>query len=116
MIQHKSLLQNPPQPEQTIPPSVTTIVNFSPISESIHPQTEKTLTIPKFIEQNNPPVVIVTPHPCTSRGNNFPEVIIPDNRVQPKLKSQTGFVIKIVILFPSLYLYHNELIIYDLME
>ena len=46
----------------------------------------------------------------------MPEVIITDHNVQPKLKAQTGFVIKSVVLYPILYIYHDEVRKYDLME
>ena len=59
---------------------------------------------------------MATPHPRTLREKNFPEVIIPDHNVQPKLKAQTGFVRNIVVLCPSLYIYHDEVSRDDLME
>ena len=57
-----------------------------------------------------------TPYPCTLIGNQFPEVIIPDNNFKPKLKAQAGFVINIVVLCPSLYPYHDEVMIDEMME
>ena len=59
---------------------------------------------------------MATPHPSTLRVNNFPELIIPDHNVQPKLKAQAGFVRNSLVLCPSLYLYHDEVRRYDLME
>ena len=46
----------------------------------------------------------------------MPELIITVNYFQPKLKAQAGFVRKGVLLCPSLYIYHDELSIGDLME
>ena len=110
MIQHKIFLTPPPPPEQTLPPSLT------PISESVNPQTENTLTAPNLPEQNNPPVVVATKYPRILRGKNLPEVIIPDHNFQHKLKAQVGFVRKSVLLCPSLYLYHDEVRRDGLME
>ena len=59
---------------------------------------------------------MATTHPINLKGKNFPELIIPDHKVKPKLKAQTYFVIKSVVLCPSLYIYHDEVRIDDLME
>ena len=47
-------------------------------------------------------------HSHTLRGNKFPEVIITDHNIQPNLKAQEGFVRNILLLCPSLYIYHDE--------
>ena len=70
--------------EQTIPFSLPPIGIFSPISESVNHQTKNTLAASNLPEQNNPPVAMDTPHPCTLRGKNLPGVIIPDHILQPK--------------------------------
>ena len=111
----KGFCRNPP-PAQTIPPSLPPIGNLSTISKSVNPQTENILTAQNLLEQNNPPVVMDIPHPCTLRGKKSPELIITDNNVQPKLKTQAGFVRKIVVLCPFLYLYRDEVRRYDLIE
>ena len=59
---------------------------------------ENTFTAQNLPQQNNPPVAMSTPHHCTLRGNNLQDVIIPDHKVQTKLKSQRGFVINSVLL------------------
>ena len=59
---------------------------------------------------------MATTHPYTLIVKQFPELIIPGRNVQPKLKSQAGFLINSVALSPSLYLYHDEVSIDDLME
>ena len=59
---------------------------------------------------------MVTPHPSSLIQKNFPEVIIPDRNVQPKLKAQANFVIKIWVLCYSLYLYCDEVMSDDLMK
>ena len=96
-------------PEQTLTPSLPPIINVSPISEIVYPQTGNTLTALNLPERNNPPVVMTTPHPCTLRCNKFSEVIITDYNVQPKLKAHTGFLRKSVVLCPSLYIYPDVL-------
>ena len=55
-------------------------------------------------------------HPHTLRGNQFLEVIITYHNAQPKLKAQAGFVRNIVVLCPSLYPYHDEVMIDEMME
>ena len=67
-------------------------------------------------EQNNPPVVMDTPYNCNLRGNNLPEEIITNHNIKYKLKVQVGFVIKIVVLCTSLYLYSDKVRIDDMME
>ena len=106
----------PPPPGKTLITSLPTVGMFSPISESVNNQTEDTLIAPNLPEQNNSPVVMVTPHPCTLRGEQLPEVIVPDHNVQPKLKSQAGFVRNNAVLCHSIYLYHNEGGVYEPME
>ena len=55
-------------------------------------------------------------HPRTLRGNKFPEVVITDHNVQPKLKSQEGLTKNSVVLCPRLYIYHDEVGRDDLAE
>ena len=87
-----------------------------PVLESVSTQKYNTLTAPNIPEHDNPPVAVSTPHPRTLREKNFPEVIIPDHNFQPKLKAHAGFVRNIVVLCPSLYIYHDEVRRYDLIE
>ena len=42
------------------------------MSENVNPQTKNTLTEPKLLEQNNPPVTMDNTHPCTLRRNDSP--------------------------------------------
>ena len=46
---------------------------------------------------------MATPHPFNLIGKGFPEVIISEHSVEPKFKSQAGFVRNIVVLCTSLY-------------
>ena len=89
---------------------------MSPISESLNHQTENTLTAPNIPEHNDPPIVMASTHPRNLIGNKCPEVVITDHNVQPKLKSQAGFVRNSVLLCPRIYLNHNEVKRDDLME
>ena len=59
---------------------------------------------------------MATPNPRTLRLNHLPEIIIPDRDLKTKLKAQIGFMRKTVVLFHSLYLYHDKVKINELME
>ena len=56
------------------------------------------------------------PHPFNLIVKKLPEVTIPGHNLQPKLKTQAGFVINSVTLCPSIYLYHDKVRIDYLME
>ena len=55
-------------------------------------------------------------HPHTLIGNQFPELVNPDNNFKPKLKARAVFFRNILVFFPSLCLNHYEVRIYNLME
>ena len=116
MIQHKSFPHKPPHQKKLFHTQLHQLGICLLYQNFKTPQTYNTLTTPNLTENNNPPVVMATPHTRTSRGNNLTEVIIPDQNVQPKLKAQAGFVRKSVVLCPRLYLYHDEVRRYELME
>ena len=60
--------------------------------------------------------MVAATHPINFTGKKFPETIIPDHNVQPKMKSQADFLRKSAVFFTSLYIYHDEVRIYELME
>ena len=107
--------ENPP-PAQALTISLTPIGNLSPISESVNTQTYNTIIEPYLSEQNYTPVVMDTTNSINLIGKNFPYVIIPDHKIQPKLKAQTGSVRNSVVLCPILYIYHDEVRKYDLIQ
>ena len=59
---------------------------------------------------------MAAPHTCTLIRKKLPEVIFPDHNYQPKLKAEVGFVRKSVVFFSILYIYHDKLSRYNLME
>ena len=59
---------------------------------------------------------MAAPHTCTLIWKKLPEVIFPDHNYQPKLKAEVGFVRNIVVFFSILYIYHDKLSRYNLME
>ena len=59
---------------------------------------------------------MAAPHTSIFMGKKLPEVIFPDHNYQPKLKAEVGFVRNIVVFFSILYIYHDKLSRYNLME
>ena len=57
-----------------------------------------------------------TSHPCNLRVNKISGVIVPDHNVQTKFKAQAGFLKNSMILYPSTYIYHDEVRRDELME
>ena len=58
-------------PAKTLTTSLPPIENLYPILESVSSQTDNTLIAPNIPEQNNAPVMIDTPHPCTLKEDIF---------------------------------------------
>ena len=58
---------------------------------------------------------MATTHPQILIGNTFTEVNIPHHNVQPKLKAQAGFVKNSMVLYPSLYIYNDDVMSDDLL-
>ena len=52
---------------------------------------------------------MATLSPRTLRGKQSPEVIIYHHHYKPKFKSQAGFVIDSVALYPILFIYHDRI-------
>ena len=59
-----------------------------------------------------------TLHPRPLRGKHSLEVIIPDtsNNLEPKLKAPKRFVRNSVVFYPTIYLYYDELNMYNLIK
>ena len=71
------------------------------------------LNLPAY---NNPPVLMDTLHTITFRGKRLIEVIIKNTNVQTRFKAQAGFVRNRVVVYLTLYIYHDTLTKYYLIK